>query len=134
MKSFNLEMLDSSGVDNKIAAKVHGQGTVEFDTVPVEYERILKLRKYCAKQFEEANTGAEDFTNDKAVELAFALAIHLLQEVVRPNLDSDQATKLIVLTGGIKGSLAPQLAIRYGISDIILNNEDDGGDQDEIPT
>ena len=133
MKSFDLKMLESGDFDGKVSAKVRGHSdAVEFDTVDVEYATTLELRKRCAKQLEDAKDDDGVLDNVAAVGLIFELAVHLVRQVVVPRLNDEQATRLIALTGGVRGNLVPQLAVRYGISDIILST-DDGGDEDELP-
>ena len=134
MKSFELKMLDSGGLDGKVAAQVRGQGDdpVEFDTVDIEYETTLELRKHCARETGAALSDDGSMDNVVAVGLLFEVAVHLVKETIVPRLNNEQATRLINLTGGIRGELVPQLAIKYGISDLMLNR-DDGGDEDELP-
>ena len=133
MKSFDLKMLESGEFDDKVTAKVRGHGSkpVEFDTVEVTYTTTIDLRKHCAKVLDDARDDGE-LENAAVVGLIFELAVHLIRKTVMPLMSNNDATRLISMTGGVRGDLVPQLAVRYGISDIILST-DDGGDEDELP-
>ena len=129
MKSFDVKMLDTGG--NKVAANVKGQGVVEFETVVAEYQTILGIRKDCAKKFGEL--GGDDFSNEDAVSMQFQLAVSLVQTTVLPTLTADEASVLVALTGGSNKGLVEELALKFGVADILLSGSEDGGDQEELP-
>ena len=128
MKSFDVKMLNTGG--NKVAVNVKGQGAVEFETVAAEYQTILGIRKECAKKFGEL---VGDFANEEAVAMQFELAVALVQKTVLPTLTADEASVLVALTGGSNKGLVEELALKFGVADILLSGSEDGGDQEELP-
>ena len=132
MKSFDLTMLDSG---DKVTAKVKGVGMVEFDTIDVDYETILAIRKHFAKQMGQHGTDVE---RDVAATVVFELAVWLTQTVIVPTMSDDQASKLVSLTGGMNSGLVLQLTTRFGVSDILGAQDPDEteqeGLQEEYPT
>ena len=132
MKSFDLTMLDSG---DKVTAKVKGVGMVEFDTIDVDYETILAIRKHFAKQMGQHGADVE---RDVAATVVFELAVWLTQTVIVPTMSDDQASKLVSLTGGMNSGLVLQLTTRFGVSDILGAQDPDEteqeGLQEEYPT
>ena len=132
MKSFDLTMLDSG---DKVTAKVKGAGMVEFDTIDVDYETILAIRKHFAKQMGQHGIDVE---RDVAATVVFELAVWLTQKVIVPTMSDDQASKLVSLTGGMNSGLVLQLTTRFGVSDILGSRDPDEteqeGLQEEYPT
>ena len=132
MKSFDLTMLDSG---DKVTAKVKGVGMVEFDTIDVDYETILTIRKHFAKQMGQHGADVE---RDVAATVVFELAVWLTQTVIVPTMSDDQASKLVSLTGGMNSGLVLQLTTRFGVSDILGAQDPDEteqeGLQEEYPT
>ena len=131
MKSFALEMVEIP--DAPIVASVSGEGQVRFEVVQkVEADFYTDLRNKLYKLMTDVGT-EPDLAAANA--LMFDISVLLVRECVLPKMDHMQAVVLVSLVGGYRGELIQQLAVRFGVSDLISQaDDDDGGLQDELPT
>ena len=131
MKSFNLEMVEI--VDAPIVASLSGQGKVQFETVKeTEAEFYNGLRKKLYQLMTDVGT-EPDLASANA--LMFDISVLLVSECLLPKMEYSQAVRLVSMAGGYRGELIQQIAIRFGVLDLIAQGDDeDGGLQDELPT
>ena len=131
MKSFNLEMVEI--VDAPIVASLSGQGKVQFETVKeTEAEFYNGLRKQLYQLMTDVGTEPDTAS---ANALMFDISVLLVSECLLPKMEYSQAVRLVSMAGGYRGELIRQIAIRFGVLDLIAQGDDeDGGLQDELPT
>ena len=129
MKTFNIKMVDS-GVDH-VTVPFNGEGEVTFALKARTMEQIVNLRRDIAEQ---AGIGDGPMpSNSDALAIMFELAVKLVRSTLNIELTDDQAMLVVTNTGGIQGALVRELAIRFGVADILVPGDAGGGDDEELP-
>ena len=130
MKSFALDMLTVS--DAPIVASVAGQGKVKFEVKELDADQIIALREHFIGLMAELGQEPEPAAANR---LIFQMGVDLICQTVKPEINRKQAVRLLPIVGGVNGELVRELAIRCGVSDLLIHGpEDDGGSQSDIPT
>ena len=134
MKSFDVKLLDTT--DAPIVASVAGHGKLEFEVVEADTGLVIGLRKRFVSLYAEINDAPDDEANAAAYAVMFKMACELVKNTVVPKMTDEQALRLVPLAGGHNGDLVRQLAVRFGVFDMLArgDGEDDKGLEDELPT
>ena len=129
MKSFDLKMLDVP--KGNIETNLAGIGPVSFEVKELDSDDIIEFRRHFIEVVSELGENPDPADANIAL---FKVAVEIVKDTLIPELTTDQAIKLIPMTGGANGDFVRQIAIRCGVSDLLFQSDDDDeGLQDELP-
>ena len=126
MKTFSADILGSQ--TNEVTADLEGEETL-FLIRPRTKARVIDLRKKLVKEFGKLG---EQPSNEDAMAAMYECALVLIKAALVEKLDDEQASILLAMSGGMQGSLAAELAKKWGVSDILAPRGRDL--QTELPT
>ena len=129
MKTFNKKMLKGVGADI-VSVPYLNEGVVDFKLNPRKMATIIGLRREVTKQ---AQSLGENPDSAEANVMLYTLSVKLVQTALAEKLTDDEAMLLITNCGGLRGRLVTDLAIRFGVSDLLAPASTEGDDQEEIP-